>query len=86
MEIGRKVFFGYVDYEQSSNVGNWQWVAGCGVDASPYFRIFNPYEQQKKFDKFGTYVKKWFPNDLMFNQLLTINSQDKDALKLIRGC
>ena len=45
------------DYEQSSNVGNWQWVAGCGVDATPYFKC-NPYEQQKKFDKFGTYVKE----------------------------
>jgi deoxyribodipyrimidine photolyase len=39
------------DYEQSSNVGNWQWSAGCGVDAAPYFRIFNPHEQIKKFDK-----------------------------------
>ena len=38
------------DYETASNVGNWQWVAGCGVDASPYFRIFNPHEQIKKFD------------------------------------
>jgi len=48
-----------LDYEQSSNIGNWQWVAGCGVDASPYFRIFNPYEQVKKFDKDLTYIKKW---------------------------
>ena len=61
--LGEKYFSDMLfDYEQSSNVGNWQWVAGCGVDASPYFRIFNPYEQQKKFDKFGTYVKKWLPN------------------------
>ena len=52
-----------LDYEQSSNIGNWQWVAGCGVDAAPYFRIFNPYEQQKKFDKLGTYIKKWRPYD-----------------------
>lgn len=48
-----------LDYEQSSNIGNWQWVAGCGVDASPYFRIFNPYEQVKKFDKDLTYINKW---------------------------
>ena len=40
---------------------NWQWVAGCGVDASPYFRIFNPTEQQKKFDKEKKYIKKWIP-------------------------
>jgi len=50
-----------LDYEMSSNVGNWQWVAGCGVDASPYFRIFNPKEQIKKFDKDFTYIKKWVP-------------------------
>ena len=50
-----------LDYEQSSNVGNWQWVSGCGVDAAPYFRIFNPYEQVKKFDKELLYIKKWVP-------------------------
>jgi len=51
-----------LDYEMSSNVGNWQWVAGCGVDAAPYFRIFNPTEQIKKFDKELKYIKKWVPN------------------------
>ena len=51
-----------LDYEMSSNVGNWQWVAGCGVDASPYFRIFNPKEQIKKFDKDFRYIKKWVPD------------------------
>lgn len=62
--LGEKYFSDKLfDYEQSSNVGNWQWVAGCGVDAAPYFRIFNPYEQQKKFDKLGTYIKKWLPHD-----------------------
>ena len=49
------------DYEMSSNVGNWQWVAGSGVDASPYFRIFNPTSQIKKFDKDYKYIKKWVP-------------------------
>lgn len=49
------------DYEQSSNVGNWQWAAGSGVDAAPYFRIFNPSEQVKKFDKDLQYIKKWVP-------------------------
>ncbi len=49
------------DYEQSSNVGNWQWAAGSGVDAAPYFRIFNPAEQVKKFDKQLEYIKKWVP-------------------------
>jgi deoxyribodipyrimidine photo-lyase len=50
-----------LDYEMSSNVGNWQWVAGCGVDAAPYFRIFNPTTQIEKFDKEKTYIKKWIP-------------------------
>jgi deoxyribodipyrimidine photo-lyase len=50
-----------LDYEQSSNVGNWQWAAGSGVDAAPYFRIFNPTEQVKKFDKDLLYIKKWVP-------------------------
>ena len=49
------------DYEQSSNIGNWQWVAGTGVDASPYFRIFNPTTQIQKFDKNLEYIKKWIP-------------------------
>jgi len=50
------------DYDMSSNVGNWQWVAGSGVDASPYFRIFNPTTQIKKFDKDLAYIKKWVPD------------------------
>lgn len=49
------------DYEMSSNVGNWQWVAGCGVDAAPYFRIFNPTTQIQKFDKDFEYINKWVP-------------------------
>ena len=50
-----------LDYEQASNIGNWQWAAGSGVDAAPYFRIFNPTEQVKKFDKDLKYIKKWVP-------------------------
>jgi deoxyribodipyrimidine photo-lyase len=50
-----------LDYELSSNNGNWQWAAGTGCDAAPYFRIFNPYEQQKKFDRNLEYVHKWIP-------------------------
>ena len=61
--LGEKYFADKLfDYEQASNVGNWQWVAGCGVDAAPYFRIFNPDEQQKKFDKELQFIKKWIPN------------------------
>ena len=50
-----------LDYEMASNVGNWQWVAGTGVDAAPYFRLFNPEIQMKKFDPQKVYIKKWLP-------------------------
>ncbi|QIE60816.1 deoxyribodipyrimidine photo-lyase [Rasiella rasia] len=50
-----------LDYELSSNVGNWQWAAGSGVDAAPYFRIFNPTTQIEKFDKNRKYIKQWIP-------------------------
>lgn len=50
-----------LDYELSSNNGNWQWAAGTGCDAAPYFRIFNPSSQLKKFDKDLEYIKHWIP-------------------------
>ncbi|HEA29331.1 MAG TPA: deoxyribodipyrimidine photo-lyase [Leeuwenhoekiella sp.] len=50
-----------LDYEQASNVGNWQWAAGSGVDAAPYFRIFNPMTQVEKFDKDHKYIKEFVP-------------------------
>jgi len=50
-----------LDYEMASTVGNWQWAAGTGVDAAPYFRIFNPTTQLDRFDKDRVYVKKWIP-------------------------
>lgn len=50
-----------LDYDLSANNGNWQWAAGCGCDAAPYFRIFNPSEQTKKFDKENKYINKWLP-------------------------
>jgi deoxyribodipyrimidine photo-lyase len=50
-----------LDYDMAQNVGNWQWSAGTGCDSAPYFRIFNPSEQVKKFDKQFEYIKKWVP-------------------------
>lgn len=50
-----------IDYDPAINNGNWQWVASTGCDAQPYFRIFNPWSQQKKFDPDCTYIKKWIP-------------------------
>jgi len=49
------------DFDLSANNGGWQWAAGSGCDAAPYFRIFNPTEQQKKFDPDFKYIKKWIP-------------------------
>ena len=49
------------DADFASNNANWQWVAGCGLDAAPYFRIFNPVTQGYKFDPQGTYTKKYIP-------------------------
>lgn len=50
-----------LDYDLSANNGNWQWAAGCGCDAAPYFRVFNPTEQTKKFDAEMEYIRRWVP-------------------------
>ncbi len=52
-----------LDFDLASNSGGWQWAAGCGTDAAPYFRIFNPYTQADKFDKKRLYIKKWVPEE-----------------------
>ncbi|MBE0640522.1 MAG: FAD-binding domain-containing protein, partial [Bacteroidales bacterium] len=60
--IGEAWFARYLlDFELSSNNGNWQWAAGTGCDAAPYFRIFNPWTQQQKFDPKLSYVHHWVP-------------------------
>ena len=50
-----------VDADLANNSASWQWVAGCGADAAPYFRIFNPITQGEKFDPDGVFTKKWLP-------------------------
>ncbi|WP_425405779.1 cryptochrome/photolyase family protein [Hwanghaeella sp.] len=50
-----------VDADLANNVGGWQWTAGCGADAAPYFRIFNPVAQGEKFDPKGDYIRRWVP-------------------------
>jgi len=57
-----------LDYDLASNVGGWQWAAGSGTDAAPYFRIFNPDSQLKKFDPDLTYIKKWVPEYADFSR------------------
>ena len=59
---GESVYQEYLlDADTPQNGGNWQWVAGVGTDAAPYFRIFNPTLQAKKFDPTGAYVRRWVP-------------------------
>jgi len=50
-----------VDFDVASNSHGWQWTAGCGTDASPYYRVFNPIEQGKRFDENGDYIRKYVP-------------------------
>jgi deoxyribodipyrimidine photo-lyase len=66
---GERYFAGkLLDYEMASNIGGWQWTAGCGTDAAPYFRIFSPEAQLKKFDPSLAYVKKWVPEYADFSK------------------
>ena len=61
-QIGEAYFASkLLDYDLASNVGNWQWAAGSGCDAAPYFRVFNPTEQARKFDPAGRYINRWLP-------------------------
>jgi deoxyribodipyrimidine photo-lyase len=75
-----------LDYEQSSNIGNWQWAAGSGVDAAPYFRIFNPTEQVKKFDKDLKYIRKWVPEfeSLQYKPMIDHKEARERALKIYK--
>jgi len=61
-QIGERFFAEHlVDYDVASNAHGWQWTAGCGTDASPYYRIFNPIEQGRRFDENGNYIRKYVP-------------------------
>jgi deoxyribodipyrimidine photo-lyase len=51
-----------LDYDLAANIGGWQWAAGSGTDAAPYFRVFSPDLQTKKFDPKGEYIRKWVPD------------------------
>lgn len=74
-----------LDYELSSNNGNWQWAAGCGCDAAPYFRIFNPYEQTKKFDKDQKYIKTWLSEkDIDIPPIVEHKAARERALKIYK--
>ncbi len=77
--LGEKYFsHKLVDYDPAINNGNWQWVASTGCDAQPYFRIFNPWLQQQKFDPDCAYIKRWIP------ELVTTSPKDIHKLNKIR--
>lgn len=73
-----------LDYDLSSNNGNWQWAAGCGCDAAPYFRVFNPEEQQKKFDKEAKYIRKWLPSDYILFPIVEHKKARERALEIYK--
>jgi deoxyribodipyrimidine photo-lyase len=61
-QLGERFFADHlIDYDPASNAHGWQWTAGTGTDASPYYRVFNPIEQGRKFDSDGTYIRKYVP-------------------------
>ena len=61
-QLGERYFKEHlIDYDVASNAHGWQWTAGCGTDASPYYRVFNPIEQGKRFDEQGDYVRRYIP-------------------------
>jgi len=77
-----------LDYEMASNVGNWQWAAGTGADAAPYFRIFNPNLQWKKFDPDSIYVKKWLPEfspQSFIKPIVNFEEQKEKYLNLMKS-
>ncbi|WP_125099040.1 cryptochrome/photolyase family protein [Leucobacter chromiireducens] len=69
-----------VDADAASNPFNWQWVAGCGADAAPYFRIFNPLTQQQRFDPAGGYVARWAPESLLTPEIVDLRASRARAL------
>ena len=61
-----------LDYDEASNAAGWQWIAGCGADASPYFRVFNPVLQSEKFDPQAKFILKYIPQLKIFNSSKTV--------------
>lgn len=73
-----------VDGEIASNNGGWQWSAGTGADAAPYFRIQNPWSQTKRFDPKGDYIRTWVP-ELIDVQDKSLQAPPEDGLPIARG-
>ena len=75
-----------LDFDLASNNGNWQWVAGCGADAAPYFRIFNPTQQAERFDPDNEYIKRWVPefNSTSYKPMVNHAFARERALKVYK--
>ena len=69
-----------VDADLANNAASWQWVAGCGADAAPYFRVFNPTTQGQKFDPKGTYINQWAPDSWDIKQVIDHSEARNEAL------
>jgi deoxyribodipyrimidine photo-lyase len=79
--IGEEWFWDtLVDADEASNPGNWQWVAGSGADAAPYFRVFNPELQTAKFDPDGRYVRRWVPAEELLAPIVDLAESRREAL------
>jgi deoxyribodipyrimidine photo-lyase len=74
-----------VDADEANNPANWQWVAGSGADAAPYFRVFNPVLQAQKFDRNGRYIRRWVPEleagGYPLEPIVDLAQSRRDALK-----
>ena len=74
-----------LDYDMAANNGGWQWSASTGVDAQPYFRIFNPYNQSEKFDPKGIYIRKWCPELALFSDKTIHHPHDTDLVEQVEA-
>ena len=80
-DLEKDILQNMIDYDPCVNAGSWQWSASTGCDAQPYFRVFNPWLQQKKFDPECVYIKKWIPElvNLTTKQIHDIETKPLDS-------
>ena len=74
-----------MDYDEASNAAGWQWIAGCGADAAPYFRVFNPVLQSERFDPQANFILKYLPKLSEFKKpnLIFQPYLDENLLKIL---
>jgi deoxyribodipyrimidine photo-lyase len=84
---GERHFAQYLlDFDLAANNGGWQWCAGTGTDAQPYFRIFNPYSQAQKFDPLGDFVAQWCPEGDALSPIVDYSASRSKALLMYKEC